>query len=175
LGAERHQGFYTKYYLKEDKMPRENIDFAAIVKEVFEPVFKEYGFKPKNEAVWDGRGEDVFTAAKQNMELNFYLSWFMGAYSCSVGLRLLGELAEKATPYSDWRDMDVTVLAERLNPSFKRTSKDAQTHEEVKALLEEKREVLLKYCSDILKGDVSSWTAVAAQMAEESEIDSEID
>jgi hypothetical protein len=164
LGVERYERFYTKYYLKEDKMPREKIDFAAIVKDVFDPVFKEYGFEPKNEAVWDGRGEDVFTASKQDMELNFYLSTLPGAYSCSVGLRLLGELAKKATPYSNYRDMDVTVLAERLNPGFKRTDKDAQTNEEVKALLEEKREVLLKYCSDILKGDVSSWTGVAAQM-----------
>jgi hypothetical protein len=146
-------------------MPKEmNIEFAAIIREVFDPVFQTYGFRLQDEATWDGQGENSLTASKDGMELNFYLGTSPLFYYCSVIIHLVGEVAEKATPYSKYRRLDVSTIAEALDPTFKPSLKGAQTNEEVRALFELQRENLLKYCSDILSGNLSSWTRVAEQM-----------
>jgi hypothetical protein len=151
-------------------MPKDpNIDLLPIIKEVFDSVFKDYGFELKNEAIWDGRGENVITASKGDIDLNFYLGTSPMFYYCSVGIKLSGDIAEKATSHVKYRSMGVSAIAKELDPNYKRPSKGAQTKEEVKELFEAEKADLLKYCKDILLGDVSSWSRIADQMAEKWE------
>jgi hypothetical protein len=148
-------------------MPKEpNIDLLPIIKEVFDSVFVDYGFELKSEAIWDGRGENVITASKGDMDLNFYLGTSPMFYYCSAGIKLSGNTAEKATPHVKYRSMGVSAIAKGLNPDYKRPTKGAQTKEDVKELFEAEKDDLLKYCKDILLGDVSSWSQIADQMAE---------
>ena len=146
-----------------------NIDFLPIIKEVFDPVFKQFGFVLDNEMEWDGRGEDSITASKDDMTLFFYVGITQFFYYCSVGIRLSGELAEKATSREGYRHLGVTAIAKGLDPSYTQREEAAQTREEVRAAFEAEKQDLLKYCSDILSGDVSSWSRVVDPMAEEWE------
>lgn len=55
-------------------MPKENnIPFLSLIKEIFDPIFKDYGFELQEEARWNGMGEYVVTAQKGELELSFYL------------------------------------------------------------------------------------------------------
>jgi hypothetical protein len=151
-------------------MPKDpNIDLLPIIKEVFDSIFRDYGFELKSEAIWDGRGENVITASKGDMDLNFYLGTSPMYYYCSVGIKLSGYTAEKATSHVKYRSMGVSAIAKGLDPNYKRPPKGAQTKEEVKELFETEKSDLLKYCKDILLGDVSSWSRIAEQMAEKWE------
>jgi hypothetical protein len=142
-------------------MPKEtDIDFLSIIKEVFDPVFKDYGFVLSNEMKWDGQGEDSVTASKDSIDLVFYVGVSQLFYYCSVGIKLSGELAEKATSRVGYRGLGVAAIAEALDPSYKQRRKAAQTKEEVREMFEAEKEDLLKYCSDILSGDVSSWSRI---------------
>ena len=53
--------------------------------------------------------------------------------------------------------------------SYKQRRKAAQTKEEVRAMFEAEKQDLLKYCSDILSGDVSAWSKIADSLSEEWE------
>jgi hypothetical protein len=141
-----------------ETMPKENnIDFLSIIKEVFDPVFKEYGFTLNNELVWDGQGEDSVTASKDGMDLVFYIGVSQLFYYCSVGIKLSDHLAEKVTSRVKHRSLGVTAIAKALDPSYKARRKAAQTREEAREMFEAEKEALLKYCTDILSGDVSTW------------------
>jgi len=149
-------------------MPRDaNIDFLSIIKEVFDSVFKDYGFKLIEEATWDGRGEDLITATKGDMDLIFYVTTLPMFHYCSVGIKLTGATAEKATPYVKYRSLGLSAIAKRLDTNYNRVSEGVQTKEEVKDLFEAEKKDLLTYCKDILLGDVSAWSRIADQMAED--------
>ena len=151
-------------------MPREaNIDFQSIINDVFEPVLQKFGFVIKNELDWSGAGEYSTTASKDGITLTFYVGLSPLFYYCSVSISLSGELAEKATSRSKNRSLGVAAIAKRLNPSYKQQRKAAQTKEEVRAMFEAEKEDLVKYCSDILSGDVTSWYKIADSLAEEWE------
>jgi hypothetical protein len=146
-----------------------NIDFLPIIKEVFSSVFGDYGFVLRDEVHWDGAGENTITASKGDIDINFYIANSPMFYYCSVGIKLSGKTGEKATPNVKYRSMGISTIAKGLDPSYKRTTKGAQTKGEVKELFETEKDDLLKYCEDILLGDVTSWTPIASQMAEEWE------
>ena len=146
-------------------MPKEsNIDFLPIISDVFDPVFQRFGFELQSETTWNGQEENLLTASKEGLELIFYLANSPVFYYCTVALHVEGELAKKATPHSKYHSLDISTIAEQLDPQFKPSLKGAQTHEEVRMLFEVPKVILLKYCSGILAGDVSAWTPVAEQM-----------
>ncbi len=151
-------------------MPKEsNIELLPIIKDVFDSVFRDYGFKLQNEAIWDGQGENVITASKGDIALNFYLGTSQLFYYCSAGIELSGNIGEKATSHLKYRNLGVSAIAKALDPNFKRPPKGAQTKKEVIELFEIEKDNLLKYCKDILLGDVSSWSRIADQMVAASE------
>ena len=151
-------------------MPRDpNVDFLAIIKDVFSPDLSDYGFTLQDEVTWNGAGEYTIIATKSDIDLNFHIGISPMFYYCSMGIKLSGEAGEKATPHAKYRSMDISTLAEGLDPNYKRISKGAQTKEEVKESFEAEKDDLLTYCKDILLGDVSSWTPIANQMAKEWE------
>jgi hypothetical protein len=142
-------------------MPREkDIPFLAIINETFGSVFEDYGFELQGEAIWTGMGEYIITAKKGDIELNFYLGMSQLFYYCDVGIKLSGELGERAITDPKFRNIGVSVIAECLDPEYKLSRKNPQTSEEVKQDFENRKEDLLKYCKDILSGDVSIWPTV---------------
>jgi hypothetical protein len=142
-------------------MPKEqDIPFLSIIKEAFGPVFEEYGFEIQDKAVWTGRGEYIITAKKTDIELNFYLGVSQLFYYCSIGIRLSGKMGKRATNDPKYRNIGVSKIAKCLDPEYNSSRKSPQTSEDVKKQFESRKEDLLKYCSDILAGDVSSWPAV---------------
>jgi hypothetical protein len=128
-------------------MPRENnIPFLPLIKEIFSSVFKDYGFNLQEEAIWNGMGEYVVTAQKDDIELNFYLGISQLFYYCDLGLKLSGELGKRATPDPKYRKFGISVIASCLDPEHKHSRKMPQTKEEVKQSFENLKEDLLKYC-----------------------------
>ncbi len=151
-------------------MPKDpNIDFLPIVKEVFSSVFSDYGFVLMDEVNWDGHGENTITASKGDIEINFYLGTSRLFYYCSAGIKLSGKIGEKATSHVKYRSMGISAIAKGIDPNYKSNNRAAQTAEEVKNAFEAEKDDMIKYCKDILLGDVSSWTPVANQLAEEWE------
>jgi hypothetical protein len=143
-------------------MPKEkDIPFYSIIKETFGSVFEEYGFElEQDEAVWTGAGEYIITAQKGDIALNFYLGLSKLFYYCSVGIKISGNLGRKATADPKYRNIGVSTIAECLDKEYKTSRKSPQTSEEVRQTFEIRKEALLKYCKDILAGDVSRWSAV---------------
>jgi len=142
-------------------MPREkDVPFLAIIQETFGSVFEHYGFEIPNEVKWNGAGEYVITTQKGDIELNFYLGLSQLFYYCSVGIRLSGEMGKRATSDPKYRNIGVSTIAECLDSEYKLSKKASQTSEEVKQKFEKSKEDLLKYCKDILSGDVSIWATV---------------
>jgi hypothetical protein len=107
-------------------------------------VFKEYRFELQGEAVWV-ENEDVVIARKGDLELLFHLGRSQLFYYCSLGIRLSGELAIKATPNSRYYSLGVAAIAKCLEPGYKRSPKAAQTNAELKELLEIEKADLLNY------------------------------
>lgn len=142
-------------------MPKENdIPFLEIIKETFSSIFEEYGFELQDEVVWTGMGEYIITARKEDIELNFYLGVSQLFYYCSVGIRLSGKLGKRATANPKYRKMGISTIAKCLDPEYKPSRKSSQTSEEVKQQFENRKDDLLKYCKNILSGDVSIWPTV---------------
>jgi len=143
-------------------MPKENdIPFYSIINETFSSVFEEYGFElEQDEAVWTGAGEYIITAQKGDIALNFYLGLSQLFYYCSIGIKLSGELGKRATPDAKYRNLGVSTIAECLDPEYKLSRKSPQTSDEVTQKFEDPRKDLLKYCKNILSGDMSSWSAL---------------
>ncbi len=152
-------------------MPKDpNIDFVSIIKEVFSSVFNDYGFVLNDKASWDGRGENTIKASKGDVDINFYIGVSQLFYYCSAGIKLSGETGEKATPHVKYRSMGISAIAKGMDSNYKSSNRAAQTAEEVKKAFEAERDDMVRYCKNILLGDVSSWTPVAHQLAEEWKI-----
>ena len=143
---------------------REKLDteLLASIIEIFDPVFKDYGFELQREVTWDGHGEYSVSASKRDIALNFYLVVIpmSRSYYCSLGLQLSGKLAREATHNQDRQNIDVMVIAECLDPDYQRPPMKIQTKQELQMILEREKEVLLKYCKGVLVGDVSIWSKV---------------
>lgn len=151
-------------------MPKEsNIDFLPIIIDVFESVFNDYSFQLLDNITWNGQGENILTALKKEIELNFYVGTSPLFYYCSVGIKLTEETAKKMSLNSKNYNIGVSAIAKELDPSYKQSRKGAQTVEEVRNLFEAEKKDLLKYCEDILLGDVSSLIRVVNQMSKEKE------
>ena len=147
-------------------MPKEtNIDFLSIIREVFDPIFKEFGLIINDQTPWDGRDKYSVSASNDSIDLIFYLGASQLYYHCSLQIKLTGEMANKATKHVNHRQLGVATIACNLDPKYEKSPKGAQTVEEVKAMLEANKDDLLKYCSDILSGDVSSWSRIADRLA----------
>ena len=144
----------------------QDIPFPTIIQETFGSMFEEYGFELQGEAKWSGMGEYILTAKKNDIELNFYLGLSQLFYYCSVGIRLSGEVGDRATTDPKFRNMVVSVIAKCLDPDYKPSKKSPQTSEEVKQAFEKCKEDLLKYCKDILSGDVTIWATVVKCLKE---------
>jgi hypothetical protein len=143
-----------------------DIQFLESIKKVFEPIFNEYGFELQEEVVWNGAGEDEIRATKKDIALVYYFGHTPRFYLCNVGIRLSGELAERATSIRHYHNMGVTGIAHYLDKDYNFTGIDVYTNEDLIQALEQEKEMLLKYCKDILSGDVSVWSEVVKRSEE---------
>ena len=142
------------------------IQFLESIKKVFEPVFHEYGFELQDEVVWNGAGEDQVRARKDDITLVYFLGHTRQFYLCSLSIFLSGQLAEKTTPFRHYHHMAVTSIAHYLDKDFQFTGIQVYTNEDLIRALEQEKEVLLKYCREILSGDLSIWPEVIKRSEE---------
>ncbi|MFN8411722.1 MAG: hypothetical protein U0Z26_04990 [Anaerolineales bacterium] len=148
-------------------MPKEaNIQFVESIKTVFETVFKEYGFELEEKAIWNGAGEDTVKASKPDIELIYYLGHLPQFYTCSVGIRLSGQLAERATSLKYYYNMSIIEIAHYLDKNYEYNNIDVYTNEDLIRALEQEKETLLTYCAGILSGDVSTWSEAVKRSEE---------
>ncbi len=151
-------------------MPNDiDLQFLQSIKEIFDPVFKDYGFELQGESVWNGHGEYLVIATHGDITLDFYLTVIplSSVRYCSLGIKLSGKLAKKATANKHYHSVDVMVIAKVLDPDFQHPSMEIRTGQELKEILQKEKECLLKYCKDILSGDVSKWQKVVKYLEEE--------
>jgi hypothetical protein len=140
---------------KENMMPKDpNIHFLKPIIDVFDSVFRDYGFKIYEENL------DLVIAKKGDIELLFRLEATKMFYYFSLEIKLLGGLGEQATSDPSYRHLGVTAIAKCINPNYKISLKAAQTETELKEMMEIQKEELLDYCKGILLGDVSIWQRV---------------
>ena len=149
-----------------------DLQFRESIKEIFGSVFKDYSFELQGESLWDGHGEYFVTATHGDIALNFYLSVtpLSPVCYCTLAIMLTGKLAEKATSNKrkSHTGVDVMVIAERLDPDYKRPPGRIQTNQDLKEILEKEKECLLTYCQSILLGDVSIILKVVEELDEQA-------
>ena len=148
-------------------MPREKgIQFLPLVKEVYNPVFRDFGFEIQEEAEWDGHGEYTVIASKGEMSLVFYLGLVPLFYYFDIGIKLSGSLAKKLTSdlYHQKHSIGMMAIANHLNSDYKPQKRGNQTKEELINAMEKRKEDLLQYCSDILAGDISILSDVVSDL-----------
>lgn len=137
------------------------------VQEIFAPVFEECGFE-----LQPGEGKIEYqtsvVAKKGDIELAFYLEVTYKFYLCSIGIRLTGELGEKVSSDARYREIGASVIAEQLNPGYKSPTKHIRTKDDLYRTLETDKAELLKYCKDILMGDITSWQYALKSILDES-------
>ena len=151
-------------------MPKEeNIPFQAIIENIYDPVFKDYGFEIHGEPEWSGNGEYKITAKKDNMKLIFYLGISHLFYYCDVGIKLSNELQEKINNETGKGSLTVNTIATCLDAEFTLSKKASQTKEEIIEKFNSHKETLLKYCQGILSGDLSDWVKVVNCLKEKGE------
>jgi hypothetical protein len=143
-----------------------DVQFLESVRKVFDPVFKEYGFELHEEVVWNGAGEDTVRASKGDISLVYFFGHTRRFYLCSLSIFLSGQLAERTTPIRHYHHMAVTSIAHYLDKDFQFSGIDIYTNEDLIRALEQEKEVLLKYCKDILSGDLSIWSEVVKRSEE---------
>jgi len=147
-----------------------DLQFRESIREIFGPVFTDYGFGLQGESAWDGHGEYFVTAKQGDIVLNFYLSITPRSpvCYCTLAIALSGKLAQKATANKDEADtsFDVMSIAEALDLGYKRPQGKILTTQDLKEILEEEKKCLLKYCQGVLYGDVSIWPQVVKHFAE---------
>jgi len=128
--------------------------YFELIDEVFKSVTGPQGFEIRKE------NEKLFIARKGDLELLFRLEVGYQAYYFSLEIRLLGRLGERATTDSHYRHLGVTAIAKCYDPNHKMSAEAADTTEKLQKMMETQKEELLKYCADILAGDVSSWSRI---------------
>ena len=143
-----------------------HIYFVESIKQVFDPIFKEYNFELHEEVVWNGAGEYEVRAKKHGITLVYFLGVAPGYYLCSSSIFISGQLAESTTPIRHYHHMAVTAIAHYLDKDFHFTGIDVYTNEDLVRALDQEKEILLKYCKDILSGDLSIWQEVVKRSEE---------
>ena len=143
-----------------------DIQFLESIKKVFGQVFHEYGFELQQDVVWNGAGEDEVKARKNDITLVYFLGHTRQFYLCSSSIFLSGQLAEKTTPIRHYHHMAVTSIAHYLDKDFQFAGIHVYTNEDLVRALEQEKAVLLKYCKDILAGDLSIWPEVVKRSEE---------
>jgi len=141
-------------------MPKDpNIRFLNLVHQVFDPVCTKYGFIIQEEEKWIQPEKAVF-ARKGDIELEFRLGSSSLFWDFSLEIKLSGALGEKATSDPKYRGLGVAAIAGCLDPNYKKNLKAPQTEDELRRKMESDKDELLKYCEDILLGNVSNWQKV---------------
>jgi hypothetical protein len=147
-----------------------DLQFGESIREVFSPIFRDYGFELQGDSAWDGHGEYFVTAKKDDIALNFYLSVtpLSPDCYCTLAVALSGKLAQKAVSKNRKANtsFDVMSIAEALDPDYKRPQGKIQTTQDLKAILGEEKKCLLKYCQGVLSGDMLIWSKVVKHFAE---------
>jgi len=149
-------------------MPKDpDLKLIPAVEEIFGPVFKEYGFELQSRES-QLEYENKVVAKKGGIELVFRLGGTQMFYLCSIGIRLSGELGEKVSSDPRYREIGASVIAKRLNPGYESPTKHIQTKEDLHRTLEADKAELLKYCKDILMGDITPWQEALKAILDES-------
>ena len=138
-------------------MPKDaDIPFLKLIHDVFDEVFVKYGFIIQEEEKWT-QPETAILARKGDIELAFRLWSSLLFWYFSLEISLLGKLGEEATSDLKYRSLGLESIAECLDTNYKINIKAAQTEEELRERMKSDKEELIKYCEDILMGDVSNW------------------
>ncbi len=137
-------------------MPKDkNIRCFKLISDVFGSFLLEYKFEIYEES------RKMIIARKGDIELLFRLEETYLFYDVSVEIRLSGKTGESATSNPSCRHLGIDAIAKCVNPDHKMFLKKAQTENELREILDVNKEVLLKYCKDILSGDISMWQNIA--------------
>ena len=140
----------------------EDGQFIAMVHEVFGPTMQQLGFE------FDEENNKLLHARKGEIQLIFRLESGYQYRLFSLEIKLLGELGERATSWPDYRHFGATAIAKLSNPNYKTSPKITGTEDEVRESMERQKAALLKYCKDILDGDITRWpTIVDSAMKED--------
>ena len=137
------------------------------VQEIFAPVFEEYGFEllPEEKQI---SYQTSVVAKKEDIELVFRLESTYMFYLCSIGIKLTGELGKKVSSDPRYRELGASVIAERLNPGYESPVKEILTKSHLYRTLESDKAELLKYCKEILLGDITPWQAALKSILDEN-------
>ena len=149
-------------------MPKDSdLKLLPAVQKIFGPVFEECGFelRPGESKI---EYQTSVVAKKGDIELAFYLEVTYKFYLCSIGIRLTGELGEKVSSDPCYREIGASVIAEQLNPGYESPTKHIQTRDDLYRALEVDKAELLKYCKDILMGDITPWQYALKSILDES-------
>ena len=126
------------------------------VNNIFGSILQNYGFEIREE------GNKLVVAQRGDIELIFLVEVSYLEYFFSLAIKISGELGRKATTDVDNRNrrLDIITIAHCLNPNYEFTPKKIRTEEDLAEVMEDRKEVLIKYCKDMLLGDVSLWQDV---------------
>lgn len=143
------------------------LQFLQSVSETFDSIFKKYAFEFQNESIWNNRGRyHAARAVKGDIELIFYLAELPQYCNFSLEISVSGKSAEKVIRRT-FRNINIGAIAGRIDPNYHQPHMEIRTKQDLKEALETEKECLLKYCEDILLGDVSIWLNVVNSYVEE--------
>lgn len=128
--------------------------YYKLINEVFISIIGGPEFEIRQES------ESLFIAKKGDLELLFRLEVGYQSHHFSLEIRLSGELGERATSDSHYRHLGVTAITKCYDQNYEAAPEGADTDKKLKELMEIQKRELLKYCADILAGDVSSWSGL---------------
>jgi hypothetical protein len=137
--------------------------FSELVHEVFSSTLQDLGFDLEEE------NEYLLFARKGDIRLIFRLEVAYHICLFSIEIALLGKLGERATSDLYYRHLSVTTIAKYSDPEYEISLKSSSTEEELKEMMETQKGELLKYCKDIIGGDVSLWSRIADILIEQAE------
>lgn len=136
--------------------------FINLVREVYGSTMGELGFE------FDEEDLQVLYARKGDIQLVFRLETGFKFRLFRLEIMLLGELGERATPRVDHRSLDVSTIAEFSDLGYEFVSRIPATESEFVEEMNIQKAELLKYCQDILDGDVTRWSQIVDSVIEES-------
>jgi hypothetical protein len=136
--------------------------FIELVHEIFGTTMQELGFEFVEES------RKLLYARKGDVQLIFRLEVARHIYLFSLEILLLGNLGERATSKSYYRNLAVTTIAKFSDPKYSISSHNPSTEDELREAMEIQKRELLKYCKSIFNGDISLWSTIVDLVIKES-------
>lgn len=140
----------------------QNGQFIKLIYEVFNNTIQGLGFKFQEE------NKKLLYARKGDVQLIFRLETGYKFRLFSLEIRLLGELGERATSKPYYRNLAVSTIAKFTDPDYKISSEITSTEDELRKVMETQKHSLLKYCNEMLHGDITRWPRIVDLIIEET-------